>query len=330
MFTMRYSMRTPLGCSAAERADLYSATVDMCAWAEGKGGVAAVISQHHAADDGYLPSPLPLAAAIAARTTTMPISIAALLLLHYEPVKLAEDLAVVDLISRGRVSAVLGLGYREVEMAMFGVDRTTRGRLAEERIGQLRRLWAGETVDIDGRSAAVTPLPFTPGGPMLIGGGGSIPAMKRAARLGMMVIAENGDPALGEAYYAEAERCGIPPVGIMLPHPDESQTFFVADDPDKGWAELGPYLLQDALSYASWNTGRDGVVSLSQATTVEELRAENGSYQIVPPARAAELVAQDRVLGLQPLCGGIPPQLAWPYLEAAAAAVARTAEVLGS
>ena len=125
MFTMRYSMRTPLGCSAAERADLYSATVDMCAWAEGKGAVAAVISQHHAADDGYLPSPLPLAAAIAARTTTMPISIAALLLLHYEPVKLAEDLAVVDLISRGRVSAVLGLGYRDVEMAMFGVDRTT-------------------------------------------------------------------------------------------------------------------------------------------------------------------------------------------------------------
>jgi alkanesulfonate monooxygenase SsuD/methylene tetrahydromethanopterin reductase-like flavin-dependent oxidoreductase (luciferase family) len=80
----------------------------------------------------------------------MPISIAALLLLHYEPVKLAEDLAVVDLISRGRVSAVLGLGYRDVEMAMFGVDRTTRGRLAEERIGQLRRLWAGETVDITG------------------------------------------------------------------------------------------------------------------------------------------------------------------------------------
>jgi hypothetical protein len=91
-------------------------------------------------------------------------------------------------------------------------------------------------------------------------------------------------------------------------------------------SELGPYLLQDALSYAGWNTGRDGVVSLSQAPTVEELRAENGSYQIVPPARAAELVAQDRVLGLQPLCGGIPPELAWPYLEAAAAAAARTAE----
>jgi alkanesulfonate monooxygenase SsuD/methylene tetrahydromethanopterin reductase-like flavin-dependent oxidoreductase (luciferase family) len=319
MFTMRYTMRAPLGCSAAERADLYSATVDMCAWAEDKGAVAAVICQHHASDDGYIPSPLPLAAAIAARTSTLAINIAALLLLYYEPVKLAEDLAVVDLISRGRVSAVVGLGYRDVELAMFGVDRKTRGRLAEERIGQLRRLWAGETVDVDGRLAAVTPLPFTPGGPLLIGGGGSVPAMKRAARLGMMVISENGDPALGDAYYAEAERCGIAPVGVMLPTPDESQTVFVTDDPDKGWAELGPYLLQDALSYASWNTGRDGVLSLSQAVTVEELRAENGSYQIVTPARAAELTAQNRVLGLQPLCGGIPPQLAWSYLEAAAA-----------
>ncbi|HEY0581962.1 MAG TPA: LLM class flavin-dependent oxidoreductase, partial [Chloroflexota bacterium] len=84
------------------------------------------------------------------------------------------------------------------------------------------------------------------------------------------------------------------------------------------WAELGPYLLQDALSYAGWNADRDGIVSLSQATTVEELRAENGSYQIVPPAHAAELIAQNRILGLQPLCGGIPPALAWPYLQAAA------------
>ena len=113
------------------RADLYSATIDMCAWAETRGALAAMLSQHHAVEDGYLPSPIPLAAAIAARTTTMPITVAALLLALYEPVKVAEDLAVVDLISRGRVSYVVGIGYRDEEFAMFGVDRRGRGALVE-------------------------------------------------------------------------------------------------------------------------------------------------------------------------------------------------------
>ena len=76
---MRFSMRSGADDPAA-RADLYQATLEMCGWAEDRGGVAAILSQHHAVDDGYLPSPVPLAAAIAARTTRLPISVAALLL----------------------------------------------------------------------------------------------------------------------------------------------------------------------------------------------------------------------------------------------------------
>ena len=95
MFMMRFSMRSNATDPSA-RADSYKTTLDMCAWAERHGCVAAVVSEHHGVEDGYLPSPVPLAAAIAARTT-LPISVAALLLVLYEPVKLAEDLAVVDL-----------------------------------------------------------------------------------------------------------------------------------------------------------------------------------------------------------------------------------------
>src|ERR1700694_488348 len=101
MFSMRFAMRSRTRDSS-ERADLYNTAIGMCAWAESRGCVAAVLSQHHGVEDGYLPSPIPLAAAIAARTSSLPISVAALLLGLYEPVKLAEDLAVVDLISRGR------------------------------------------------------------------------------------------------------------------------------------------------------------------------------------------------------------------------------------
>src|SRR5271168_1776798 len=157
MFTMRFSQRSATDDPAA-RADLYAATIDMCAWAEDHGALAAILSQHHASEDGYLPSPVPLASAIAARTTTLPITVAALLLALYEPVKLAEDMAVVDLISRGRVLYVIGIGYRDEEFAMFAVDRSRRAQTVEQRIKLLQRLWSGDTVDVDGRSVRATPL----------------------------------------------------------------------------------------------------------------------------------------------------------------------------
>ena len=92
MFSMRFTMRS-LGSDPSARSDSYAAVLDMAAWAETRGCLAAAVSQHHAADDGYLPSPVPLAAAIAARTSSLPVTVAALLLAFYEPVKLAEDLA---------------------------------------------------------------------------------------------------------------------------------------------------------------------------------------------------------------------------------------------
>jgi len=315
---MRFSQRSR-STDASARAAGYEAMLDMAAWAESRGCLAAVVSQHHGVDDGYLPSPVPVAAALAARTSTLAINVAALLLALYEPVKLAEDLAVVDLISRGRVSYVIGIGYRDEEFEMFGVDRRTRARLVEDRIGLLRALWTGEAVAVDGRKARATPLPFTPGGPMLAYGGGSVAAARRAGRLGMFFIAESHDAQLEVAYNEAAAAAGVDPVGCMFPAADLPLTVFVADDPDRAWAELGEYLLLDARSYGEWNAHRTGTASVSFATTVEALKAEQGQYRIVTPAEASALVASGHPLALQPLVGGIPPDIAWPYLEAAAA-----------
>ena len=243
MFTIRFGMRQGSPDPGA-RADLYRAAVDMCAWAESHGCLGAVFSQHHASDDGYLPSPVPVAAAVAARTEKMPITVGALLLAFYEPVKLAEDLAVVDLLSRGRVIYVVGIGYRDEEFEMFGVDRRRRASMVEERIRLLQQLWSGEPAVVDGRTVRVTPLPFTPGGPMLAYGGGSVAAARRAGRLGLLFLSESHDATLEEAYRAEggpsAPGCYFPPPGIPL-------TVFVADDPERAWAEIGEYLLADAL-----------------------------------------------------------------------------------
>ena len=209
----------------------------MCEWAESRGGVAAVLSQHHGVEDGYLPSPIPLAAAIAARTASMPINVAALLLALYEPVKLAEDLAVVDLISRGRVSYIVGIGYRAEEFAMFGVDRRQRATLVEDRITLLRRLWSGEEVEIDGRRVRVTPQPYTPGGPPLAYGGGTEAAARRAAR----VSACSSWPRRTTPHSSRPTA----PKGVRRRRAASSReagvpiTVFVADDPERAWAEIG-------------------------------------------------------------------------------------------
>jgi alkanesulfonate monooxygenase SsuD/methylene tetrahydromethanopterin reductase-like flavin-dependent oxidoreductase (luciferase family) len=321
MFIIRFGMRT-LATESSARADMYRTAIDMAAWADGRGCLMAAVSQHHASEDGYLPSPVPLAAAMAARTETLSISVAALLLALYEPVKLAEDLAVVDLLSKGRVSYVVGIGYRDEEFALFGVDRKHRAQLVEDRIGVLRRLWNGESVNVDGRDARITPLPFTPGGPFLAYGGGSEPAARRAGRLGMFFIAETHDASLEYAYNNAARAAQQEPVGCAFPTAGVPLTMFVADDPDKAWDELGEYMLIDAIGYGRWNQHRTGTASVSFATTVDELRAEHGEYQILTPDEAKSYAQRGVPLALQPLVGGIPPDIAWRYLEQAVAVLA--------
>src|SRR3712207_2124646 len=138
---MRFDLRAP---GPRPVADLYACALDMAEWGEAHGCLAVVVSEHHASEDGYLPSPVPMAAAVAARTTTGPINIAALLLLMYDPIKLAEDLNVLHHPGRGRVSATIGLGYRPEEFAMFGVDRSRRGAEMDERLEVVRAAMRGE------------------------------------------------------------------------------------------------------------------------------------------------------------------------------------------
>ena len=153
-----------------KRQDRYVAAVEMCEWADRLGFVVCVLSEHHGAEDGYLPSPLPLAAAIAARTQTMRVQIAALVASFHDPLRLAEDIAVVDLISKGRVDIVVTNGYVASEFAMF--DRALGGRVARttEVVRTLRDAWTGEPFEFHGRTVRVTPRPAQPGGPPIARG----------------------------------------------------------------------------------------------------------------------------------------------------------------
>ncbi len=329
MYQLRFSMRTPdegrtPGAEAAARTAVYQAAIDMAAWGEEHGNVAAIVSEHHASPDGYLPSPLILASAMAARTRTTPIVVAALLGLLYDPVRLAEELAVLDHVSSGRVLCVLGMGYRSEEYRMFGVEEGSRGQQMEDLLAMLKEAWAEQSFDHPSRGRVrVTPAPATPGGPPLAYGGHSNAAARRAARHGLMLVAEAGDDELRQAYEEEAQRVGIEAPGCMLAPRGTATTAFVSDDPDAAWAELGPRLLTEIRSYREWNrrAGKTGIASLSDADTVDDLRAEQGSYRIYTSREAAELAASGQILTLEPLCGGLPPERAWHYLQNAADAV---------
>lgn len=312
MFVMRFDMRAP--AFGAARQELYDAALEMVEWGEENGCVAVAISEHHASPDGYLPSPVVLASAMAARTRTLPIQVAALLLPFYEPVRLAEDLAVLDVLSRGRVSYVIGLGYRDAEFAMFGVKRKGRGRRAEETIRFLRRAWTGEPFEYEGRPVHVVPAPLTPGGPLLMLGGGSAAAARRAARCGLGFYAQTSEHDVERIYREECAALGHPPGPCLVPPPGTVTTAFVAEDVDRAWEEIGHHLLHDARMYTEWMAGAASAVNVA-ATSVEELRAEQGAYRIFSIDEAVEYIRRNGVLLTQPLCGGLPPELAWRSLR---------------
>jgi alkanesulfonate monooxygenase SsuD/methylene tetrahydromethanopterin reductase-like flavin-dependent oxidoreductase (luciferase family) len=320
MISLRYDFRNRPGGPATHDA-LFQACLDQCAWGEEHGIDMVVISEHHGSPDGYLPAPLTLAAAITGRTARMSVNIAAALLPLHDPVRFAEQLAVVDNISRGRVSVVLGAGYRTEEFEMAGVDRTKRGKLMDEYIDVLLKSWTGEPFEWQGRTIVVTPKPFTQPHPMILLGGSAIAMARRAARFRLPFFPPIGDQALADAYLEEAAKVGFEHPYVHLPA--SLGAVFVSDDPERDWDRLGPYILHDANMYHAWQTPdvRSGVHV--EATDLEGVKA-SGVYRILTPdecvAFAGELGPMDALL-LHPLLGGIPPEIAQESLDLLAAKV---------
>lgn len=312
MFTLRFDMRAP--SIGAPPTELYAAAIEMAAWSETRGCVAAVLCEHHCADDGYLPSPLLLGSAIAARTEQLMLNLV-IILPFYDVARLAEDMSVLDLISAGRASYVFGIGYRQPEFDHFGLSLSDRGRLADEKLIQLRRLLSGEEVVHNGRRMKATPQPRTPGGPMMMWGGASLSAARRAGRNGLGLLANGAVPGMQEAYEQACRNNGYEPGFVLIPERETVTNCFVAEDVDAAWDEIGQYLLHDALAYSEWNPDNTVSANITTATTVDELRASSRTHVILSVEEAAKRVATGEVVNLSPLCGGMPPELAWPYLK---------------
>jgi alkanesulfonate monooxygenase SsuD/methylene tetrahydromethanopterin reductase-like flavin-dependent oxidoreductase (luciferase family) len=311
---IRFDLRAPAFSPASPR-DLYAAALDMVAFADEVGFQIATLSEHHGVDDGYLPAPLPMAGVLIGRTKRLTVNFSALLVPLYDPVKLAEDLAVLDLASGGRILVVAGLGYRPEEYEALGRDWSKRGRRLDECLEVLLRAWSGDAFEYQGRRVRVTPLPHTKPHPPLFVGGSTAAAARRAARFGLPFAPPLTDPELVALYDAECKRLGVK--GGFTLSPGEPATTFVARDPDRAWAALGRYLLHDAVSYAGWQRPEQRSYQHSRATSVEALRAE-GKYRVLTPDQCVDLAKQQGPLCTfvhAPLCGGTPPELGFESLR---------------
>ncbi|HEX7266770.1 MAG TPA: LLM class flavin-dependent oxidoreductase, partial [Streptosporangiaceae bacterium] len=192
--------------------DLYQQALALAEDADAFGLDSVWVSEHHFVDDAYLPSLLPMCAAIAARTRRVRVGTALLLAPLHDPVRLAEDAAVVDLISGGRLVLGLGLGWRAEEFDGLGIPLASRVPRLLAAVEVLRQAWSGDLVR-GGRGARypdipVRPLPAQPGGPPLWVGGLTEPAIRRAGRVADGFMATEVTPdGLGEqAALARRER----------------------------------------------------------------------------------------------------------------------------
>jgi alkanesulfonate monooxygenase SsuD/methylene tetrahydromethanopterin reductase-like flavin-dependent oxidoreductase (luciferase family) len=314
MLVMRHDFRAP-AFGPASAAEIYGAALEQFRWADQQGWDFAVVSEHHGLDDGWLPTPITIAALVAGMTERIPVLLSAVVVPLHDPVRLAEQLAVLDIATGGRIWTVAGAGYRPEEFDMAGADRKARGRLLEEYVGVMLKAWTGEPFEWQGRTIQVTPKPLTQPHPTILVGGGVEVAARRAARLRLPMMPMNEDPRLSEWYADEAAKTGFEGGFVMAP---SGPTFVhVTRDPERAWAEIAPYVLYEAQTYASFQTGGQHSTPMVDADSVEDLKS-SPQYLVGTPdqvVEAASKVSQMGALTFNPLAGGLPPDAAWASLE---------------
>ena len=262
-----YDLRNPGGARSWAR--VYTATLDRIGWADRAGIGAIWVTEHHGFADGYLPAPLTFCAAIAARTSRARIGTAVVVGPLIPPPALAEQAAVVDILSGGRLELGLGAGWRAAEFPAFGADYAHRYEALGEAVRSLPELWD---------SGRVTPGPVQRPLPVWVGARGPRGA-RLAGRTGAGLLWIDRD--LMAPYLkglAESDPPALPRVGGLV-------NIFLADDPDRARG-----LIRE--------NGRRNRASYEDAGGAKSREAAFPKLRILTAAAAAAWVGE--------LCAGLP------------------------
>ncbi len=234
-------------------AELYAETLDQIAWADSLGFGAVWLSEHHFTDEGYLPAVMPMLGAVAARTERMRIGTSVLLTPLYHPLRLAEEAAVIDAVSGGRLDLGLAPGYRLEEFEVMGVPKSQRGTRTDEIIELLIAAWTSPRVNHVGQhfqfsDVAVGPKPVQQPHPPLWIGGSTPAAARRAARLGANFMPDSGAPAeIFQLYRDELAAAGHGERQVAT-----NFVVYVCDDPERGWNEVKEHYFYVRQVYQQW------------------------------------------------------------------------------
>lgn len=238
----------------------YREVIDLVKLIEAEGLDAAWVSEHHFADDGYLPSLLPMMAAFAAVTDRIELGTGVILAPFHDPLRMAEDFAVVDQISGGRTIAGFGIAWRDEEFREFNIDVKSRVQRTRELVEVLRLAWNEDRFDYNGKihkysGVAVTPKPARV--PPILVGGFVDDAIRRAGRIGDGYISSRAEvDRLETAFRMAAEERtkaghdGPPIVGVL-------QNAYVTNDPDRDWPMVRDGIGHQLGTYTGWRLGTD-------------------------------------------------------------------------
>jgi len=270
-------------------AALYSDAIDLAVEAERLGLDSVWVSEHHFFADGYLPQPFPLLAAIAARTTRVLLGTAIVIAPLHHPVHIAEQAAVVDIISNGRLRVGLGAGYVRGEFDAVGADLGTRYGTTDQRIRDVRALLDGD---------GVTPRPIQRPFPLWAGYQGPQGA-RRAGRLGCGLLSLNAE-LLAPYHEGLAEGGHDPSSARMM----GLLGVIVADDPESTFERLLPYICHQLNTYRA--AAAQGTARTPSLITPEKLREGRSKPGVIPPIEVLD--ADDAVTRLGQLTTGVPAE----------------------
>ncbi len=308
-FGVVHDLRSPPG-SGTPLPRIYGEALEQIEMLDDLGLDLVWFTEHHFLDDGHLPNFVPVAGAVAARTSGIRISTDILLAPFAHPIRLAEDLAVLDNLSGGRMELGIGMGYASHEFRGFGIPQSRRVSLTEELVQILKLAWTGERFSFAGKryrfeDLLVTPTPVQEGGPPLWIAGMSENAARRAARFDTHLLPQGAPEVVLEPWRAELRSTGRNPddyrVGII-------RSVFVTDDPERDWPPI-----RDAERY------RNQVYGRFFAETPDQLSAFDRTQTSIPQGWivgdedhcAAELVEFITAFGLTDVVTwGAPPGMA--------------------